>query len=301
MATYYREIDGKPTFGAVKTRKSVPTVSKTTSTKRKADSPPAVAVKAESKRGKPATKKQKIEETAPSGSTATETSTDLETGKQFKIPQYSWEDHIVSISTIVRDDKGMLMGLVQWAKDNKKSQHKLEVLYLRCPQKMLKFYEGCMYAIPLIFEHKEVANADCSEFRANEVYLPYEELQKTKEEEEEEEEDQTMADAAMAGADKLLESVGEIVKPAEDAIKGVAASTVKGVASIGSAVKGVVARSTPTPKAITQKVGTPKAPTPNSTTPKAVLTTAARTVSSAVKEVAKSSTNGNHAEPAEES
>ena len=82
-----------------------------------------------------------------------------------------------------------------------------------------------------------------------------------------------MADAAMAGADKLLESVGEIVKPAEDAIKGVATSTIKGVASLGSAVKGVVARSTP--KAATPKVVTPKVPTPKSTTPKTVVTTAA--------------------------
>jgi len=108
-----------------------------------------------------------------------------------------------------------------------------------------------------------------------------------------------MADAAMAGADKLLESVGEIVKPAEDAIKGVATGTIKGVASLGSAVKGVVARSTP--KVDIPKVATPKVPAPKSTTPKAVVTTAASTVSSAVKQVAHASTNGNHAEPAEES
>ena len=108
-----------------------------------------------------------------------------------------------------------------------------------------------------------------------------------------------MADAAMAGADKLLESVGEIVKSAEDAIKGVATGTVKGVASLGSAVKGVVARSTP--KVDIPKVATPKVPAPKSTTPKAVVTTAASTVSSAVKQVAHASTNGNHAEPAEES
>jgi len=141
LATYYREIDGKPTFGAVKTRKSVPTASKTTSTKRKAESPP-VAVKTESKRGGPAAKKLKTEETIPSGDTAT----DVETGKQFKPPQYSWEESIVQISTIVREANGHLVGLVQWGENqnNKRSKHSLKILYTRCPQKMLQFYEGCM-------------------------------------------------------------------------------------------------------------------------------------------------------------
>ena len=99
----------------------------------------------------------------------------------------------------------------------------------------------------------------------------------------------------MAGADKLLESVGEIVKPAEDAVKGVAASTFKGVASIGSAVKGVVARSTPkldTPKAIATRVATPK-----TTTPRTAVMTATSALSSAVKDVAPALTNGNHAAP----
>jgi phage-related protein len=130
---------------------------------------------------------------------------------------------------------------------------------------------------------------DCSEFRAEQVYLPYED-QQTKEE------DQTMADAAMAGADKLLESVGEIVKPAEDAIKGVATSAMKSVASMVPAVKGVVARSTP-------KAATPKAATPKTTTPKTAATAATSRLSSAVKDVAQAATNGNgnHVEPAEES
>ena len=150
LAAYYQEIDGKPTFGSVKTRKSVPTASKTTSTKRKAESPPA-AVETEPKRGRPVAKKIKTEETVSKGRAPIVTHKDSETGELFELPHNSWEDRIVSISTIIKDQEGKLKGLVQWADNNRRSQHPVAVLYTRCPQKMLKFYEACMYAIsPMI-------------------------------------------------------------------------------------------------------------------------------------------------------
>ncbi|KAK3939073.1 hypothetical protein QBC46DRAFT_388748 [Diplogelasinospora grovesii] len=59
---------------------------------------------------------------------------------KWKPPAGSWEDHIASLDACEDEDTGRLMVYLTW-KNGQKTQHETSVIYARCPQKMLQFYE----------------------------------------------------------------------------------------------------------------------------------------------------------------
>ncbi|KAI4862522.1 heterochromatin protein one [Hypoxylon rubiginosum] len=61
-------------------------------------------------------------------------------GKPWKTPQGTWEDHVESIDACHDESTGKLIVYLTW-KDGHKTQHDTKTVYSRCPQKMLQFYE----------------------------------------------------------------------------------------------------------------------------------------------------------------
>ncbi|KAK0709441.1 hypothetical protein B0T26DRAFT_742882 [Lasiosphaeria miniovina] len=59
---------------------------------------------------------------------------------QWKPPAGSWEDHIAQLDACEDEDTHKLMVYLTW-KNGHKTQHETSVIYNRCPQKMLQFYE----------------------------------------------------------------------------------------------------------------------------------------------------------------
>lgn len=62
-----------------------------------------------------------------------------------QLPAGSWEAEIQRVTSIIEEDeikgKGRaLIALVEWV-DGRKTQHKMEVLRRKCPQKLLNYYE----------------------------------------------------------------------------------------------------------------------------------------------------------------
>jgi hypothetical protein len=160
LATYYEEIGGKPAFGTAKSRKSLGLAEKsgagtgktskatttTASKKRAAESSPVIE-KPESRRTSRVPKKAKTDDNGPkddsttNGDSGKPTSSD---GKVFSLPKgSSWEDEINEVESISKDTDGSggLVGTVKW-RNGSVTQHKVKVLYARCPQRMLKFYES---------------------------------------------------------------------------------------------------------------------------------------------------------------
>ncbi|KAI3321354.1 hypothetical protein HD806DRAFT_206267 [Xylariaceae sp. AK1471] len=60
--------------------------------------------------------------------------------RAWKPPAGSWEDHVESIDACHDENTGKLIVYLTW-KDGQKTQHETKVIYQRCPQKMLQFYE----------------------------------------------------------------------------------------------------------------------------------------------------------------
>ncbi|KAL2161936.1 hypothetical protein VTH06DRAFT_7721 [Thermothelomyces fergusii] len=58
----------------------------------------------------------------------------------WKPPPGSWEDHIAHLDACEDEETGKLMVYLTW-KNGHKTQHPTSVIYQRCPQKMLQFYE----------------------------------------------------------------------------------------------------------------------------------------------------------------
>ncbi|KEZ40329.1 hypothetical protein SAPIO_CDS8171 [Scedosporium apiospermum] len=56
-------------------------------------------------------------------------------------PAGSWEDHIETIDACEDEATGKLVVFLNW-KNGKKTKHNTDVVYKRCPQKMLRFYEN---------------------------------------------------------------------------------------------------------------------------------------------------------------
>ncbi|KAI0403266.1 heterochromatin protein one [Xylaria palmicola] len=65
----------------------------------------------------------------------------------WKPPQGSWEDEVESIDACHDENTGKLIVYLTW-KDGKKTQHDTKVIYARCPQKMLRFYERHVKIVP---------------------------------------------------------------------------------------------------------------------------------------------------------
>jgi len=61
------------------------------------------------------------------------------TDSKWKPPKGSWENEITAIDTIEKTDKGLVC-YVQWG-NGRKTQHDIHVVYSKCPQRMLQFYE----------------------------------------------------------------------------------------------------------------------------------------------------------------
>ncbi|KAK4232593.1 hypothetical protein QBC38DRAFT_463215 [Podospora fimiseda] len=59
---------------------------------------------------------------------------------QWRPPAGSWENDIADLDACEDEDTGRLMVYLTW-KNGKKTQHETPVIYQRCPQKMLQFYE----------------------------------------------------------------------------------------------------------------------------------------------------------------
>ncbi|KAL2257618.1 hypothetical protein VTK26DRAFT_9390 [Humicola hyalothermophila] len=58
----------------------------------------------------------------------------------WKPPPGSWEDHVAQLDACEDEETGKLMVYLTW-KNGHKTQHETSVIYQRCPQKMLQFYE----------------------------------------------------------------------------------------------------------------------------------------------------------------
>jgi chromobox protein 1 len=87
-------------------------------------------------------KKAKTEDSIVSGDSGKATSKDGKT--TFPLPKgSSWEEEINEIQIIQHapDGSGALLATVAW-RDGNVSQHQLKVLYARCPQRMLRYYES---------------------------------------------------------------------------------------------------------------------------------------------------------------
>lgn len=67
-------------------------------------------------------------------------STPPATTKAWKPPAGSWEDEVQSIDACHDENSGKLIVYLTW-KNGQKTQHETKVIYQRCPQKMLAFYE----------------------------------------------------------------------------------------------------------------------------------------------------------------
>ncbi|KAI1208586.1 heterochromatin protein one [Annulohypoxylon truncatum] len=61
-------------------------------------------------------------------------------GKAWRVPVGSWEDEVESIDACHDENTGKLIVYLTW-KNGQKTQHDTKVVYQRCPQKMLQFYE----------------------------------------------------------------------------------------------------------------------------------------------------------------
>ncbi|KAL2143942.1 hypothetical protein VTI28DRAFT_9772 [Corynascus sepedonium] len=58
----------------------------------------------------------------------------------WKPPAGSWEDHIAHLDACEDEETRKLMVYLTW-KNGQKTQHPTHVIYQRCPQRMLQFYE----------------------------------------------------------------------------------------------------------------------------------------------------------------
>ncbi|OAA51786.1 heterochromatin protein one [Metarhizium rileyi] len=62
------------------------------------------------------------------------------TAKAWQPPAGSWEDEIATIDACEDEGSGKLVVYLIW-KNGKKTKHETPVIYKKCPQKMLQFYE----------------------------------------------------------------------------------------------------------------------------------------------------------------
>lgn len=73
---------------------------------------------------------------------------------QKDLPEGSWEDQVSQVTSIVeeagKDPKGQrtLIALLEW-NDGIKTQHPLDTLRRKCPQKLLNYYEAHLYVLVL--------------------------------------------------------------------------------------------------------------------------------------------------------
>ncbi|KAF6813860.1 chromo domain-containing protein [Colletotrichum sojae] len=117
--------------------------------------------KATKKRGRPATSstppagnKRSRRNGHPADATPPASATNAK-GTGWQLPSGSWEDDVESIDACEDEDTGALIIYLNW-KNGQKTKHSTEVVYKRCPQKMLQFYER---HIRIVKTEKEVNDA----------------------------------------------------------------------------------------------------------------------------------------------
>ncbi|KAI0204497.1 heterochromatin protein one [Astrocystis sublimbata] len=98
------------------------------------------------KRGRPSTGTPNGTKRIRNGSHPASTSPPA-SARAWKPPQGSWEDHVESIDACHDENTGKLTVYLTW-KTGQKTQHDTKVIYSRCPQKMLQFYERHVKIVP---------------------------------------------------------------------------------------------------------------------------------------------------------
>ena len=63
---------------------------------------------------------------------------------EFKPPSGSWEHEVVAIDACEGQNDSAVVVYLTW-RGGQKTQHPLQQVYKRCPQKMLSFYESHLY------------------------------------------------------------------------------------------------------------------------------------------------------------
>ncbi|KAK2771574.1 heterochromatin protein one [Colletotrichum kahawae] len=103
--------------------------------------------KATKKRGRPAasstppaTSKKSRRNGHPADSTPPASAIAAAKAKPWTLPSGSWEEDVESIDACQDEVTGALVIYLNW-KNGQKTKHPTEVVYKRCPQKMLRFYE----------------------------------------------------------------------------------------------------------------------------------------------------------------
>jgi chromobox protein 1 len=81
----------------------------------------------------------------------------------WKPPAGSWEDHIAQLDACEDEESGKLMVYLTW-KNGHKTQHETGVIYQRCPQKMLQFYEQHVRIIKRDPDAESIASGKASNF-----------------------------------------------------------------------------------------------------------------------------------------
>ncbi|GKT46533.1 chromo domain-containing protein 2 [Colletotrichum spaethianum] len=87
----------------------------------------------------PATSKKSKRNGHPAESTPPASAKEAKS-KAWTLPSGSWEEEVESIDACEDEESGSLIIYLNW-RNGQKTKHSKEVVYKRCPQKMLQFYE----------------------------------------------------------------------------------------------------------------------------------------------------------------
>jgi chromobox protein 1 len=94
------------------------------------------------KRGRPSQGKSTPPAKRAKAERATGATTAAKADKPYVYPSGSWEEHVRNVETLERTNEGDYIFLA-W-NDGHMSKHPKAMVYKRCPQKMLQFYEAHM-------------------------------------------------------------------------------------------------------------------------------------------------------------
>lgn len=131
LKAYFKSIGGRPKLG----------IGKSTPGKRTAGDTATSTPNSSVADGKRSHKRAKTGSAAANGD---DSKTSIATGGKatWKAPPGSWEDHVVGVHTIERDvESGELYAFIEWDNGHK-SRHPNHVLHLKCPQKLLTYFEA---------------------------------------------------------------------------------------------------------------------------------------------------------------
>ena len=130
LKEYHEKIGGKPI------QRKVITPSSSSHKRPRTDSKPSTPTTATKN-----SKVRRLNESARPDSPATDNLS------RWVPPKGSWEEDVMQVDTIERDDQGLHIYL-DW-NNGKKTRHAIEKIYNKCPKKMLRFYEQHLYVHPV--------------------------------------------------------------------------------------------------------------------------------------------------------